>query len=234
MLAAVALLSPVWAHAAVTSYAQDFETVVQSDPNALANDGWIVYGNVFTATRDYVYGYGPYPAPNGGAAFSAIEAGQGGTGQGTQQLSVYNDYNNADHAKGSLVEANVYREMSVAAEDAGKTWVFMFSAKKGNLTGASTALAFIKTLDPNSGWQMTHMITADMTTTPDTWQTYSISIPIDAALVGQILQFGFASTATNYDGSGVLYDNIVFGPQVIVGPTAVQPSSWGWLRAGQR
>ncbi len=234
MLAVVALLSPAWAQAAVTSYGQGFEALVQSDPNALANDGWVVYGNVFSATHDYLYGYGPYPAPNGGAAFSAVETGQGGTDQGTQQLSVYNDYNNADHAKGSFVEANVYREMSVAAEDVGKTWSLSFSAKKGNLTGASTAVAFIKTLDPNNGWQMTHMLTADMTAIPDTWQSYSVSIPIDAALVGQILQFGFASTATNYEGSGIFYDNISFAPEVVVGPTAVQSSSWGWLRAGQR
>ena len=30
----------------------------------------------------------------------------------------------------------------------GETWVFAFDAKRGNIAGASTALAFIKTIDP--------------------------------------------------------------------------------------
>ena len=47
---------------------------------------------------------------------------------------------------------------------------------------------------------MTNFIQVDMTSIPATWDNYSISLAIDAGLVGQILQFGFANTATNYEG----------------------------------
>ena len=76
---AVALLiglAPVAALADLVPYSQDFEGLVQSDIAALANDGWQVFGNVFTPGGDYIYGYGPFGAPNDGAAFCAITAGE--------------------------------------------------------------------------------------------------------------------------------------------------------------
>ena len=93
---AVALLClvPTASLADLATYNQDFEALVQADPDALANDGWLVFGNVFTPGGGFIFGYGPFPAPNGGAGFSAIDAGQGGPAQGLQQLSIYNDYNN--------------------------------------------------------------------------------------------------------------------------------------------
>jgi hypothetical protein len=42
------------------------------------------------------------------------------------------------------------------------------------------------------------------------WGTKTLSLEIDNSLVGQLLQFGFSSTASNYTPSGVLYDNISF------------------------
>ena len=90
-------------------YSQDLESLDRMSPSALAEDGWLVFGNVFEG-ESYLYGYGPFPAPNSGESFSAIVTGQGGGPQGTQQLSVYNDYKNADHANGYLIESTVYRE----------------------------------------------------------------------------------------------------------------------------
>ncbi len=73
--AVVALLSMVGAAgAAVAPYAQDFEGLTQSDPAALTNDGWLIFGNVFDSGGNYLYGYGVFGAPNDGAAFSAIVA----------------------------------------------------------------------------------------------------------------------------------------------------------------
>ncbi len=206
----LASLVPAAAHAALAAYSQDFENLVQTDPSALANDGWLVYGNVSTPTGTYLYGYGPYPAPNDGFAFCQIDMLQGGTDQGLQQLVVFSDYNNTDHANGNLVESNTYQEQTVGAADVGTIWTFEFQAKLGNLEGSSTALAFIKTLNPSAGYALTNFITADMTAIPTTWGGYSLSIPIDASLEGQLLQIGFANTATLYEGSGVFYDNIVF------------------------
>ena len=55
---------------------------------------------------------------------------------------------------------------------------------------------------------MTHFETVDTTAIPTTWDTYSINLPIDASLNGQIIQFGFSNTATDYNPSGVVYDNV--------------------------
>jgi len=196
--------------AAVTSYNQDFESMAPPSPGALLGDNWLVFGNVYDSGGSYLYGYGPFQAPNDGAAFCAIATGEGGPPQGNQQLSVYSDYNNPDHGVGHLIETNVFQEQTIVAADAGKTVVFTFDAKFGNLEGASEAEAFIKTLDPGAGYATTNHVTVDMTTAPSTWGTSSIQLAIDASLAGQILQFGFTTRASNYEGSGVYYDNVNF------------------------
>ena len=216
--AAVLLLLPVASHATLAPYVQSFEGLNISDPAALTVDGWVVYGNVFTADHaTYLYGYGPYGAPNPGGGFCAIDAGQGGPDQGTQQLSVYNDYNNTDHAKGYQIESNVYREQTVGGAEGRSTWTFQFDAKMGNLVAPSTALAFIKTINPAAGYATTNFISVDMTAIPASWNTYTLSITLDPSLAGQLLQIGFASTASHYVGSGVFYDNVVFSKTNNVG-----------------
>ncbi|MBP6876303.1 MAG: hypothetical protein KBD56_09545 [Candidatus Eisenbacteria bacterium] len=201
---------PAVAGSAIQPYVQNFEGLDQSSPTALSADGWLVYGNVFSSTGTYLYGYGPYPAPNHSLAFSQIVLGEGGEEQGAQVLAVFSDYENADHAVGNLIESNVYREQVIGADDVGDIWRFAFQAKRGNIEGETTAVAFIKTLDPNSGWALTNFLTVDMTSIPDTWGGYFVTITIDPSLANQILQIGFANTATNYEGSGIFYDNIVF------------------------
>lgn len=211
--------------AAVVQYAQDFEALDAGSTAALADDGWVVYGNVFDGTSGrYLYGYGAFPAPNGGPAFSAIDAGQGGPEQGEQQLSVYNDYNNADHAKGHRIESNVYRERRIVAADVGTTLLFGFDAKRGNINDpanelcpcTSTAIGFIKTLNPAAGFATTNFVQQDMTTIPDTWDRFQLALPVGAGLVGQVLQIGFSSTATLYQPSAVFYDNV----EIAAVPTA--------------
>lgn len=221
--AALICLLPAAGQATLVPYSQDFESLVQSDISALTNDGWLVYGNVFDPTGiTRLYGYGPFPAPNTGAAFCAIDSGQGGAEQGSQQLSVYSDYNNTDHSKGYRIESNVFHEQTIGPESAGQTWLFDFQAKRGNLAFTSTAKAFIKTLNPSAGYALTNFIAVDMTTIPTTWASYSLSIVIDAGLSGQILQFGFLNNATFYEDSGILYDNLSFHVQAA---TAVPPDA---------
>jgi hypothetical protein len=213
--AALLLLAPVASQAALASYTQDFETLVQLDPLALANNGWVVYGNVFTPAHVFIRGYGVFGAPNGTSAFCDIASGQGGLPQGLQQLAVYSDYGNTlDQLALNLVEANVYHEQTIAAGDVGARWTFQFDAKLGNLVAPSTAFAFIKTLNPLAGYATTNYRPLETTAIPGTWGTYTITIPIDAGLVGQLLQFGFSSTATNYVASAVMYDNIFFFKEV--------------------
>ena len=230
-LLAVAMicLLPGIASAQLPSYSQDFESLNQADPGALAGDGWKVFGNVFDGGGGYAYGYGTYPAPNnpGAPAFCLVAAGEGGAGQGAQQLVVFSDYNNADHGAGFRIEANVFQEFTVGAGDVGTTWIFGFDAKHGDLAGASTALAFIKTLNPNAGWATTNYITADMTYIPGTWSGYQLSIYIDPSLAGQILQIGFMSSASNYEPSGTFYDNVSF---YLDGGIPTNSSSMGSLK----
>lgn len=213
---------------ALTPYSQDFEMLDLGDVNALADDGWLVFANVFGPDWTYWYGYGPFGAPNDGNAFCALVAGEGGAEQGEQQLSVFSDYNNPDHGQGAYIESNVFQEQVIDAAAVGETWVFDFDAKLGNLEGETTALAFIKTLDPGAGYEVTNFITEDMTNTPATWTSYSLSIVIDESLADQIIQVGFSNTATNYEGSGVFYDNVDF---YLDEPSPAESASWGAVKS---
>jgi hypothetical protein len=59
---------------ALSGYSQDFEGLGPLDPDALANDGWLVFGNVYgPGGAPFLYAYGAFPAPNGGQAFSAVD-----------------------------------------------------------------------------------------------------------------------------------------------------------------
>ena len=197
-------------------YQQNFETFTPGDPpqpvpNSLSDDGWVVGANVFAPDgTSFLYNYFAFPAPNGGPAFSAVAVGEGGADQGDQQLSIYNDYNNADHAAGNIIEAIVFRERIIQTSDVGTTILFTFDAKKGNIVPPTTAAAFIKTI---AGSDTTNNLFIDTTNLPDTWDTFTISLPIGADLLGQVLQIGFQSRATNFDPSGIFYDNITLGPE---------------------
>jgi hypothetical protein len=223
-------LLPAAGHA-LLPYSQDFENLMLAslDGNpALADDGWLVFGNVFAPDGGYLFGYGPFPAPNWFFAFSAVTEGQGGPAQGLQQLVVFNDYNSDQHPLGNLVESNVFQEQIIGPGDVGETWVFDFQAKLGDLVAPSTALAFIKTLDPEAGFALTNFITVDMTTIPTTWSDFSLSILIDESLDGQILQIGFANTTTDYVASGVIYDNVNW---YIDGPVGTEENTWGGVKS---
>ena len=207
----------------VCEYVQDFELLDQESPTALGDDGWTVFANVFSPDGStYLYGYGPNPAPNNTGGFSGIAQGQGGPDQGAQQFVIISDYNNTDQSIGNRIEANTFRERFIVAGDVGKTLTFSFDAKRGNINDPgdancigtptppcdSTANAFIKTLDPAVGFATTTLITENTTALPGTWGRYSLTLVIDAGLVGQLLQVGFAATASNFEPSGVFYDNI--------------------------
>ena len=208
-------------------YSQDFEGLDQQDPGALAGDGWLIFANVFGPDWSYWYGYGVFPAPNGGPGFSGIDLNQGGPAQGVQQLVVYNDYNNGNHGDGSnaIIEANVFQEQTIGAADVGNTMRFEFDAKRGNIEPPSMAAAFIKTLDPNNGYATTNFITVPMTDIPDSWGRFSIDIEIDASLAGQLLQFGFVNWASRYEGSGIFYDNLGFDLAPVAVSLDIKPGS---------
>ncbi len=220
-------------------YTQNFESLDQMSPTALGDDGWLIFGQVFDGSGTLKFDYGPFPAPNATVDpsttfFSAIVTAEGGLDQGAQQLSIYNDYNccdppNQGHFNGTdRVTSLVFQEpfsaaVPISAGEVGKTVTFSFDARRGNINDPavpgcagtpnppcdSTANAYINTLDPNAGFALTNNITEDTTNLPETWARYSIELEIDPSLVGQILQFGFANTASSFEPSGVFYDNVL-------------------------
>jgi len=219
------------ASADLTAYSQDFEGLDATSASALGDDNWVVFANVFNPAGDtFLYGYGVFPAPNGSGAFSNVAVGEGGPAQGAQQLVTFSDYNNPDHGVGNIIETNVFQEQTVGASNVGETWTFSFDSKLGDIGGSSTAGAFIKTLDPNAGFALTNFISQDTTNTPATWTGYSLDITIDASLVGQIFQIGFITTASNFESSGVFYDNVNFVPA----PSAAALLALGGLVGARR
>ncbi len=204
-----ASLATTSSQAALASYSEDFESMNLFNPAALGTTGWIVYGNVFSPDHSaYYYGYGTYPAPNGTPAFCSVSSAQGGLEQGSQGLVVYSDYDNTGaQGAGQQVEANVFQERLLTAGDAGD-YVFRFDAKAGDLVSPSNALAFVKVINPATGYSVTLSSTVDTSALPATWATYSIPVTLTAGMAGQLLQFGFAATASNYKASGVYYDNV--------------------------
>jgi hypothetical protein len=211
---AVALFAASTGWAQLPSYSQDFESLDQTSPTVLGDDGWLVGANVFDQAGNFIYNYFAFPAPNGGAAFSAVTQGWGGANQGAQALVVYNDYNNGDHSWANI-EANFFREYIIDASDVGKTMVFTFDGKLGDIQPPTTAAAFIKVIDTNT-WGLSEYQSVDTTSLTVNWETFTLSTEIRADQVGHIFQIGFMNTTTGWAPSGVGYDNINLGDAPVV------------------
>lgn len=203
--AALSLASTSFAQ--IGSYSEDFEGMNQANPTELGDNGWLVFGNVFDPGGGYLYGYGPFPAPNGGPGFCAIASGQGGAPQGNQQIVTYSDYNNGDHGAGNLIEANIFQERMVHASDVGKTFTFTFDAKLGDIFAPSTSSAFIKVID-SAVFSLDGFASTDTTNMPVTWSTFSLSLLITNDHIGDFFQVGFSNVSTNFDNTGQYYDNL--------------------------
>jgi hypothetical protein len=193
---------------AVTHYECDFESCALDIPYQVALKGWWAYGNVYDG-ETWLYGYGPEPVPNNvpGASFCELVPDQGGELQGLRQIAVISDYWNPDHEL-YTIECLVYQEQDIEVGASG-TWTFSFDAKLGNIAAPSTAAAFVKVLDPLNGYSETFYDSVDMTNIPVEWYRYELTVDV-TGLDGQILQFGFKNTTTDYGATGIFYDNVVF------------------------
>ncbi len=140
-----------------------------------------------------------------------------------QYINTYSDYGccgpgttNEGHFNGTdIVENRIFQEQNVSTADVGNTVGFRFDAKLPSLD-AGTALAppssggaFLRTLDPNNDFQTSAQVTFDALTLSDTdWSTHLLELPITAALDGHVLQFGFVNVSSDFNNTGVFYDNI--------------------------
>lgn len=207
--------APVSTHAQLTNYAQDFESLDPAGSTALSDDGWLVGANILDSGGVFLYNYFAYPAPNGGPGFSAVATSN--PAAGAQSMSVYSNYDDSQHGSGNLVNAVVFQEMTIDAADLDNTVTFSFLAGPASYgaTGAdpigpnASSLAFLKTIDPANGFATTLIDSVDTTVLAGP-TAYSLSIFLDSNVInaGQVLQFGFESTATNYEATGRHYDNI--------------------------
>ena len=243
LIMAAALGYASFSNAVLTPYSQNFDGLGATDPSALdlvGGDQWYIFAEVWNGevgTGTFIYDYGVFSAPNGGPGFSAIDFGEGQIGLVTDQyLNIYSDYNNVDHGNSFNINTSVFQERTLDATDvASGTWTFSGDFKAPSVDGiaepASNAVAsvFIKTLDPTNGYATTNDIRFDSTIAdPVNWGNFSISLDLsDPALEGQILQFGFNTIATDYDDSGVYYDNLCFDNDGSCSAPAVSSSSSG-------
>lgn len=224
-LVALFAISATSAHADLSPYSQNFEALNMSSPSALSADNWLVYGNVFDANNNYLYGYGSFPAPNGTPGFCSVATGEGGPEQALQYINVYSDYNNSGHAANQRIEANVFQEQIVGAADIGKTYRFTFDYKASFLSGpagATTTFAFVKVLNPSAGYSIVANPVFETTAASRTnWVLgNTIDITIGSGWAGHLLQFGFVSNATLYQASGMYYDNVSFAELIALGPNS--------------
>ncbi|MBT8453625.1 MAG: hypothetical protein KJO40_16795, partial [Deltaproteobacteria bacterium] len=130
-------------------YTQDFEALDPTGPAALADDGWLYFGNVYTSTGGFKFGFGPFVAPTVSGQISGIATGEGGPDQGAQQLVVFSNYDCCQPGEGhfgtDLVETIVFQEIKpIPGSFIGQTLTFTFDAKRGNIEGGTTAQAFIR------------------------------------------------------------------------------------------
>lgn len=222
---------PVTPPSPLVPYSQDFDLIAtgnDSNPDlgsTLYNaDPWAVFGNAFDASGNFLFGYGPFFAPNlpegDGAAFSSVATGEPTT-SGDNYLNIFNDYNNALHGdgSGSVVNALVFQQRSVAAENVGEVWTFQFDYRSApapfgiadGVAVGSTAGAFITVLQSSDNSFFTiDRFTFDTTNATLDFETATLEIEIIEAHVGELLQFGFESSASNFAATGVLYDSLSF------------------------
>lgn len=208
-------------------YSQNFEGLDASDtsPNVLGeNEGWWVGANVFDPGGNFLYNYFSFPAPNDGFAFSQIATDLGGPAQGVQHLNIFSDYNNGDHGNGFTIDASVFQEFMFAAADVGTEVSFQFDFRAAEdpfgPSGSFTTNAFVRVLDQNNSFVTVFEDIFDTTNATLDWSENNIiSFDVDPSFEGLLVQFGFNSAGTNFDPSGIIYDNISIGdaPDCVVG-----------------
>lgn len=201
--------------AQIVPYNQDFEGLDMSSPTALGDDGWLVGANVFDPAGNFLYNYFSFPAPNDGMAFSAIATGSGGPNQGLQYLNVFSDYNNGDHGNGNTIDAYVFRDNFAGAADFGLTYDFTFDFRRADdpfgPAASMTTAAYIRVLNQFNNFATVFEAFTDTTAATFEWTEGStLSVTIDASWNQFIVQYGFNTNGTNFDPSGIYYDNISF------------------------
>ena len=202
---------------------QTFEALDINSPSVLDEEGWLVGASVTDNDGVFLYQYFaddsgvPFPAPNA-EAFSSIASGGGGENQGEQYLNVFSDYNNqeAGHAVGNIITTFFYQGGNIAADELNETFRFEFDFRRADDPfgpGADvTTNAYVRILSPAPDFFLIFEDLVDTTAATTDWvEGVALEVTIADDLEGFIFQYGFSTSASNNEPSGVYYDNIRFG-----------------------
>lgn len=195
------------------SFSDDFESYPVNDGTNMGDlgGGWLLFVNVFQNSPGcdpYLYGYGVFPAPNRNDAISNIAVGDTGNA-----FNVFSDYSNVDHGNNNCIETNLFQERFVSGPDVG-SYTYKFDTQVPGALGTDVqAFGFIKLLDP-----VTFQTYAFESISTETAGEKTLSIELNPADEGAILQWGFTNVASNYEASGRLYDNVSFSLAPVAPP----------------
>ena len=209
-------------NAALTNYSQNFESLSAISSTALSDAGFVIYENSYNdqGLTNQVNSAGPMAGRNDYLGFAQIVTvtGQENSAQGNQQLKVHSNYSSKN--QGSLyVDALTLQQQTIGADNLGNTWSFSFDAKQGDITGSSSASAWIRVID--GGTTLGENL-LDTTSLGFNWGSYALSLYIDPSWNGKTLEFGVSSAATGYTASGVYYDNFnLSGTPAVPVPAAI-------------
>ncbi|MEM6332529.1 MAG: PEP-CTERM sorting domain-containing protein [Planctomycetota bacterium] len=222
------------ASAQLTDYSQDFESLDRTVFSALTDDGWLTFGGGIDnpTDRNFAYTFGPFGTPNDianpfQAVISDVPSG-GDPPAGSQGLVILSDYNSDSHQvpDGLDLLLAIFQQQTIGAGDVGKTVTFEYLVD-GNATppsGNAVAEAFILALDSEFFFEIAADVNDTTSVADGDLLTQAVSLTITNDMVGDILQFGFRSIASDFEGSAVDYDNLVF--------TVPEPASIGLAAAG--
>jgi hypothetical protein len=192
-------------NAALSSYSENFESLTATSSTALSVAGFFNYSNTYAdqGLTNLVSSAGPIPAQNDYRAFAQVATGQGDSAQGSQQLFAFSNYLSPNQST-NYIDALTLQQQTIGADDLGNTWSFSFDAKQGDITGTSSASAWIRAIDGGNSLGEGRLDTTSMGVN---WGSYALALYIDPTWNGMTLEFGVNNAATSYTMSGVYYDN---------------------------
>jgi len=226
LLTALTIVSAMsYAHmgnAALINYSQNFESLNAISSTALSDAGFVIYENSYNdqGLTNQVSSAGANSGRNDYRGFAQIVTGEGNSAQGNQQLKVFSNYLSKNQ-KSLYIDALTLQQQTIGTNDLGTTWTFSFDAKQGDITGTSSASAWIRTIDSGNTLAEDRL---DTTSLGLNWGSHAVSLYIDPSWNGKTLEFGFNSAATAYTMSGVYYDNLS-----LTGTPAVPVPAALWL-----
>jgi len=196
--------------AAALAWFSAHTAVAQTTVSVDANANWIGYANVFDLSNNYMFG--------SQWVLADLKTVVNTTDQTLTLYPNYNTYNAADPywANGAIgnkiFEANTFVENAALA---GQTLTFTGHVNSNTLNSAYQNIAFIKALNPNTGYSTDVYVTSDLVA----GQNFTVTAQNIPA--GLIVQYGFMVKGLNANPA----DMAALGNVVVTAPSIAPPPS---------